>query len=155
MRKSNCFLILGKRGGVYAGWRDRARTALNQLSRTNYSMNDAEADPLEAIKRWHDAESTGTLSKLYLELEPGTYFPEVARAVGLSDGGPYCTPSTPSDTISNYVNQLRWLLDELRTIFQTVHPSRRNLGVHGHAMRNLLERRADFVNRRIPGGRGL
>jgi len=85
------------------------------------------------------AEKTFILHKM--ELPPGAYYPRMSRPhdqYPLESPGMLPRYQESSDLIASTLNQVRYLVGMLDTIFQTIHPTQENMGCYGNSIRNLL-----------------
>jgi len=73
-------------------------------------------------------------------LGPGEYYPRMARPIALASEPMLWSPSVlkENDFVASARSQLTSLTRKLQTVCQTVQPSKKNLDVYGHEIRNLL-----------------
>lgn len=93
-----------------------------------------DSDPLEAVR------ATRPGWKFFpLELEPGQYYPRMARpSSARPQQSPGTNPANDQVLIETIRGQLTALRAQLESIFRIVHPVPENFGVFGHDIRNLL-----------------
>ena len=94
----------------------------------------------DAIKRGTDwFGPSGETPFVQTELEPGEYYPRMARLGGFIGEREWCPDKVGHlSTIALARVQLSTLTQQLGRICQTVHPSPETLDVFGHDIRNLL-----------------
>jgi hypothetical protein len=108
---------------------------------SHFKANEGESI-WDAIRRlapgWLESEGHEPFCKL--DLEPGQYYPRMARPVGrLSAPNLYCPSSyLERTTLAVARSQLDALSQELKRICQTVHPTESTFNAFGHDIRNLL-----------------
>lgn len=96
---------------------------------------------VEAISKLLKNMGIGEYSHWLLELEPGQYYPRIARPNALLfHHGTGLSPGAAGDAhaIAMSLGQLNVLTRQLGEICQTVHPANNTLETYGHAIRNLL-----------------
>jgi len=75
-----------------------------------------------------------------LILEPGEYFPRMARPSSISDSPGQNPDKSPSfrDARAVSAGQLHALIEQLQSVFRVVHPIEDNFQTFGHEIRNIL-----------------
>src|SRR6202000_970508 len=88
---------------------------------------------------WFEPDGTSPFHRM--ALDPGQYYPRIARPLApfLNDSQGW-TPTVRDerDTIAMTRGQLTVLVRRLDEVCQTVHPEEPNLRAYGHEIRNLL-----------------
>lgn len=105
-----------------------------------------KADPgetiWEAIRRmtpWFEPDGENPFHKI--NLEPGQYYPRIARPINQHfDGSPGWSPGAlhEASAIAVAQSQLSVLTQQLERICQTIHPTEKTFDAFGHDIRNLL-----------------
>jgi hypothetical protein len=103
----------------------------------NYVRAQPGEDALTALRRMFSA-----LKFQALELQPGQYYPCMARSTSESvENSLGSNPDQSSRSLNERANstgQLHALVGQLEDICRVIHPRNRNLAAYGHEIRNVL-----------------
>lgn len=107
----------------------------------NFRASSGETiwDCLRRLTCWFEPGSECMFIRM--ALNPGQYFPRIARPVDLDPAGPpKWSPGAWSEThvIARSLTQLATLTRQLDRICETVYPSEETFNTYGHEIRNLL-----------------
>jgi hypothetical protein len=142
--KMRYFLRTGPTGDICGVWEIRPDEAVRIDVRggpgTRFKAEPGQ-EIFDAIRRQADSWFGPDGENLFREVDlpPGVYHPRIARPndqIPEESVGVYPGPVSESEAIGRV--QLAVLAGQLDRIFQTVHPTERNMEAYGHDIRNLL-----------------